>query len=221
MVKVEKLQNVKAHQRYRLQDGSIVPGVTTVLGILAKPALVKWANNLGLLGIDVNKYVDKLADIGTLAHYLVECDLKNEMPDIDAYSPEEMRIADACLDKYREWKKENEPQPILVEAQMVSEKFKFGGTIDLYCQIGKKLWLVDLKTSKAIYPEMITQLSAYTQLLKENGYKVDATQILRIGRNVEEGFEVQMRTMAQLKPHWKKFKHALSIYQIDKEMRRA
>ncbi|GAI86127.1 unnamed protein product, partial [marine sediment metagenome] len=38
------------------------------IGVLNKPALVPWANNLGLQGINVKDYVDDKADIGTLAH---------------------------------------------------------------------------------------------------------------------------------------------------------
>ena len=216
---IEKLKNVEAHQRYRTADGKIVPGVTTVLGILNKPALVPWANNLGLQGISVKDYVDKLAKIGTLAHYFVECDLRGDEPDLDSYSPEEIRIAETCLLKYWDWKAENNPEPIMIEGQLVSEKFGFGGTIDLYCEIDGVKWLVDLKTGKAIYPEQITQLSAYTALLKENGYKVDKVQILRIGRSEDEGFEPQEKTLRQLVPHWKIFKNCLEIYQLQKEIR--
>jgi len=65
-------KRAKAHQRYRTSDGTIVPGVTTVIGILNKPALVKWANDLGLRGIDSASYVDETARIGTLAHEMVQ-----------------------------------------------------------------------------------------------------------------------------------------------------
>lgn len=60
----DKLKKVtKAHTRYYLSDGTLVPGATTVTGLLNKPALVKWANNLGLQGIDSSKYVDKAARV--------------------------------------------------------------------------------------------------------------------------------------------------------------
>ena len=48
---VGRFTSVRAHQRYKIEDGTIVPGVTTVVGILNKPALVPWANKLGLEGI--------------------------------------------------------------------------------------------------------------------------------------------------------------------------
>ena len=61
--------NAKAHQRYKTKDGVIVPGVTTILSILAKPALIYWSWNLGMQGIDYRKVSDKAKDIGTLTHY--------------------------------------------------------------------------------------------------------------------------------------------------------
>ena len=32
-----------SRRRYCLEDGTVVPGVTTVTGLLAKPSLVRWA----------------------------------------------------------------------------------------------------------------------------------------------------------------------------------
>ena len=36
----------KTHQRYYDKAGTMLPGVTTILGVLNKPALVPWANKL-------------------------------------------------------------------------------------------------------------------------------------------------------------------------------
>ena len=60
----------KAHIRYKLKDGTVVPGATTITGLLNKPFLITWANRLGLEGIDSTKYRDAAADIGTLAHQI-------------------------------------------------------------------------------------------------------------------------------------------------------
>ena len=54
-------KGARQHTVYKLASGARVPGVTTVLSVLNKPALVPWANKLGLEGIDVRKYVDALA----------------------------------------------------------------------------------------------------------------------------------------------------------------
>ena len=217
---VEKIKGVKMHQKYVTSDGRTVPGVTTVLGVLAKPALIHWAWDLGTKGIDYRKYRDKMANIGTLAHYLIECDLKEVDPELDSYSPEEINLAENCLISYWEWKKKNNPKVIATELQLVSDCYGYGGTIDLYCEIDGLKYLVDFKTGKAIYPEMICQLSAYYYVMDENGYPVDKIQILRIGRDETEGFEVQEKMIGELRWYWSKFLSALGVYNADKEIRR-
>ena len=74
-----------------------MPGVTPILGILNKPALIVWANRLGLQGIDSTKYRDELADIGVLAHYLIMCDLTGETADVSDYSKNQIDQAENAL----------------------------------------------------------------------------------------------------------------------------
>ena len=69
----------KAHIIYKTSDGKRVPGVTTITGMLDKPGLVKWANNLGLQGIDSAEHVKNLARIGTLAHLMISTEWQNIM----------------------------------------------------------------------------------------------------------------------------------------------
>lgn len=210
----EKIKSAKAHTRYRNKDGKIVPGATTILGVLNKPALVKWANNLGLQGIDSTKYVDVMAKIGTLAHYMVESYLKSIEPDTSSFSKDEIDKAENAVLSFFEWERHNQLEPFLLEKQLVSEQYQFGGTVDCYCKLNGKYTLLDFKTSNAIYAEHIIQLSAYKQLLRENGYKVDEVRILRIGRTEDEGFEERKET--NLSNHWTLFEHLLEVYRLQK-----
>jgi len=209
---------VKAHTRYRTANNSIVPGVTTITGILNKPALVKWANNLGLQGIDSSKYVDEKASIGILAHYMIECHAKNEKPDMGDYTPNQISLAENSVIKYLDWEKENELKVIGVEMKLVSESLKFGGCCDIYAELNGKKTLIDLKTSKGIYPEMITQVAGYKRLLEENGHAVEDVRILRVGREESEGFEDHRATMLNL--HDQRFLCCLEIYTINKLLRK-
>lgn len=206
----------KAHTIYKLQDGMRVPGTTTILGVLNKPALVLWANKLGLEGIDSSKYTDVAARIGTLAHYLVECDLIGKMPDTSEYGATEVDKAENALLSYYEWKKAKKITTIGNEIPLVSEQYRYGGIIDCYCEIDGNIWLLDFKTGKAIYPEMLIQLAAYHQLLIENGYPVGKAKILRIGRDETEGFEE--RTITDFTLQWEMFKHCLEIYRLQKQI---
>jgi len=202
----------KAHQIYQDKAGEIIPSVTTILSVLNKPALVKWANNLGLQGIDSSKYTDAMATIGTLAHYLIECHLLEFKPLLAEYSKDDISKAETAMIKYLDWEGQNKLEPKLVEAQVVSEKYRFGGRIDLYGKLNGEMTLIDFKTCKAIYPEMICQLAAYKYLLEENGYPVKNSMILRVGRDENEGFEI--RRGGNLSDHWSIFAHCLGIYQL-------
>jgi hypothetical protein len=216
----ETLKNVKAKLRYTLADGTRVPGVTTVLGVLNKPGLVTWANNLGLEGIDCRKFVDVLGRIGTLAHHLVLCHLTGEIPDLDAYSAEERDRAENALISFFAWEKNHKVEVVQTEFPMVSEEGGFGGTVDLIANIDGVLEVVDFKTAKAIFPEHIYQVAAYRELATENGFAVKRARLLRIGRTEDEKFDNETFTPDELDPYWETFYHALAIYELQKRMRR-
>lgn len=203
--------------KYRLADGTPVPGVTTVLGVLNKPALVAWANRLGLQGIDSTKYVDSKARIGTLAHYIVEAYLKGEKADYGGYTAVEIDQAENSALSYFEWERGHAVKPILCEAPLVSQIYAFGGTPDCLADVDGVLTLLDFKTGKAIYDEYGHQVAAYDQLFRENGHEPKDHMILRIGREEDEGFEV--RHIAHVDTHWQVFQHALAIYELQRELK--
>jgi len=217
-VKTEQVtKRSRAHTTYTLQDGAVVPGVTTILGVLNKPALVKWANNLGLIGIDSSKYVDEKAAIGTLAHQMIADYLRGKETDTSEYSKVQIDQAENATLSFFEWEKTHHVEPILIEEPMVSEQYKFGGTIDCLGKINGSLCLLDFKTSSGVFPEMMVQVVAYRQLLTEHGHKVDQTTILRIGRTPDEGFEE--RLVNDVERRWQIFQHCLEIYRLQKEVK--
>jgi hypothetical protein len=208
-----KSKKTKAHIRYKLEDGTIVVGVTTALGILNKPALVPWANKLGLRGIDVGKYVDDKADIGTLGHAFVTDKLAGNETDTSDYSANQIDQAQNCALSFWEWEKGNKIQEaIFVEKPLVSEIWKFGGTEDIYCKINGELNLIDLKTGSGIYKEHRYQVAALVKLLQENGYPVDKVRVLNIPRTEDERFAEEVLTVPQLDHGWTIFQYCLGIY---------
>lgn len=215
--KTEAPKKSRAHTIYKV-DGARVPGVTTILGILNKPALVKWANNLGLQGIDSTKYRDEMADIGTLAHQMIVDYFNKAETNTTDYSANQIDLAENCLLSFWEWAKGHKIEVIMAESQLVSPQYGYGGTIDCFCRLEGQLTLLDFKTGKAIYPEMLYQLAAYEQLLAEAGHLIEATRILRIGRDEDEGFEE--RSVGKLDNHFELFKHCLAIYNLQKEIRK-
>lgn len=208
----------RAHTVYKLEDGTRVPGVTTVIGILNKPALIKWANNLGLQGIDSNKYRDEMADIGTLAHQMIVDYFNGIETDTSEYSENQINLAENCLLSFWEWEKGHKIEVILAEEALISNEYGYGGTIDCFCKLDNQLTLLDFKTGRAIYDEYFYQLAAYEQLLAEAGYLIEITRILRIGRDADEGFEE--RAIGNLDKHFELFRHCLDIYNLQKDIRK-
>lgn len=217
-MQVEKkiAKRAKAHTIYKLANGKRVPGVTTVLGVINKPALVKWANGLGLQGIDSTTYVDETAKIGTLAHEMIQEYLGGPAWDRNAYSAEQIDLAENAVLSFFEWERQtgHKMQTLHIELPLVSEACLYGGTIDWYGEIDGKRWLVDIKTSKGLYPEHTFQVSAYWQMLIENGYPVDGVRLLRVGRTEDEGFDDHVIDTPALSDAWKVFEAALNLYRL-------
>lgn len=205
---------IKARERYKNAAGDTVPGTTTALAILAKPALINWANRLGLLGIDSNKYKDELADVGTLAHYFITCRLKDEIPEVEEFTPEQVRAAERCYAKYIDWEKRNPVSPLLVEAPLVSEIYQYGGRLDLFAISNGVFLLADFKTGKGIFPEAVYQVAGYRQLLIEAGFYVQKAVILRLGRDDLEGAEERILTEGELDIGFQIFVRCLEIYKL-------
>jgi len=166
----ETTSSTKAHIRYKNEQGQVVPGVTTIISLLNKPALVHWAWDLGMHGEDYRKVTDKAANIGTIAHYLVECYLKGIDPKLDDFVPSSIKIAQVAFTNFKQWWEQQALEIIKVEHSLVSEAMQCGGTIDCiaYEHNLDEIWLVDIKTSKAVYDEMLYQLAAYWAMWNEN-----------------------------------------------------
>ncbi len=179
----------KIHHVYKLESGEVVPGVTTVLGIIAKQALAPAANKLGLLGINSNILWRELADIGTIAHYLILCHLKKVKPDTSDYRKDLIDKAENSFLSYLEWARNHKIEPVLLETPLVSEVFGFGMTMDILCHLDEKsiLTLIDVKTGN-IYDEAYYQGCAYINGLYEHHYKPEELLILGIPRTVDENF---------------------------------
>ena len=218
MVIQQATKRSKAHITYKLQDGTAVPGVTTVLGILNKPAVVKWANNLGLQGIDSTKYVDEKAAIGTLAHQMIADYLRGQETDTSEYSKVQIDQAENAVLAFFEWERTHPIDVVLVETPMVSEQYRYGGTVDCLAKLNGDLCLIDFKTSSGIFPEMMIQLAAYRQLLIEHGHNITQAMILRVGRTDDEGFEE--RLVNHLDKRWELFLHCREIYRLQQEVKK-
>ena len=218
---VERTKSVrKPKPRYITTDGEWVPGVTTVIGLRAKDALVPWAFKIGKENPElssIREYVDELASIGSAAHEIIGAHLLGADPDLRDFTPATVEAAAIPVSKYREWAKGKDIQIIASEKQYVSDRFRFGGTVDVLAKIDGVTTILDFKTGKAIYDEMFYQVAAYAELVAETGLRVDAIRILQIGRTGAEGFTERVMTDWSLEWEW--FKAMRAVYQVEMDLK--
>ena len=152
-----------------LVDGVRVPSVTTVLGRFREiGGLLHWGWNLGMQGKDYRAERDAAADCGTCAHSMVECKIRGKKFDPSLYPKEILDPALVAFGAFERWAKQSHLKPVKTELALVSQQYKFGGTIDAVALGKNDLRLLDWKTSNSTYPEHLTQLAAYGILWKEN-----------------------------------------------------
>lgn len=206
---------LRVRRRYRLEDGTVVPGVTTVTGLLAKPSLVRWANRLGLEGIDSARVTEQSARIGTLTHAMIRASLLGEVFDPENSDPEELGQAEEAFRCFLRWRDGHSLRPIHCERPFVSHLLRYGGTPDCYCMLDGKPVLLDFKTGKRIYDEYFVQLAAYARLLREQGCPVEELRVLRLGR-AEEACEE--RSVMEQEKWFRLFENLLNIYYLRKDL---
>ena len=199
----------KTQPRYRRANGDRVPRVSAILGVLDKPALVRWAWRLGTQGVDIEDVRRETASAGTLAHEAIAAELGGPSVDADYYTATEQDGARAAIIQWRAWRAEHEVQPVLIEQPLVSEQLGYGGTPDVCAYVDGRLEVIDFKTSRRVYDNHVVQLAAYWNLLRENGYEVQALRVLAFPR---DGSEWSERVETDIQQPWAIFFHALQIH---------
>ena len=219
MGKTEAVRNSRIHTRYRIADGTLVPGVTTALNTLAKPALIPWAWRLGVAGIEMNAYRDGLAVIGTLAHSLILATLGGMPPDFDDYTINEVKAASVALEKFTAWMAGHKVEVVAVEQQVISEAHRFGGTLDLLARVNGRVTVLDLKTSGTIYVEHLAQVSGYALAAIESGTDVEAVAVLSLPRDPSEPTSDHFLVGDERLPYQRLFLAALETYNAQKNIK--
>ena len=202
----------------RLKDGTIVPGATTIVGQLDKTFLVKWANKLGKEGKDVEEYTKQKARLGTLIHNIIQSHLLQRELDISAYSDDELSCGDKAYFRYLEWEKQHTIEEVEIEKELVSELYKYGGYLDLYCKLDGKYTVIDIKTSKNISIDQEIQVSSYAQLLMENNLPIDKIMILNLGKEDNSKLQVKEISKSDMVKYFKMFIKLLDVYYTKKEI---
>lgn len=152
-----------------------IPRVSDILKkCINEEYIIRWANNLGFRHKKYDEELDKLANIGNIAHESIEKFLK---------TGEESN--NVCFKGFKKWwdilNQNNKVKLIFSEEEITTQYV--GGTIDTLLEINGKYYLVDFKTSTNITIKHFLQLAAYKYMLYiSKGYIIDGAIILQLNK---------------------------------------
>lgn len=181
--------------RYYEWRGNKYTSVTTILGALGKPFLMKWSakmaaeyavNNWGLLTdmlitdkrenvTDLikgaaSRYTEEASTLGSMVHGCVERHIKGEPPD---------EITMTHMAHFKKFEADWKPQYHWVEATTYNKTEGYAGTMDFVARINGVDTIVDIKTGNQVYPEVALQLAAYAngEFIGRDGKELPMTAI--------------------------------------------
>jgi len=201
------------HPTYALPNGETVPSVTQILNaVIAKPGLQKWANQLGLNNKNINDESRTTLDVGRLLHAYIQADLEGAVVDEVGYTPEQISLAKKSFAQYLRWKDSRQIKTIKTEYIMVSEKYRYGGTIDALLEVDGELTLLDWKTSNYISLDYKLQIAAYLYLLNEQNVTPSRVGVLRLPKTDGEFEYYEADAEAHMQKYGEAWLKALEWY---------
>jgi len=216
-------------------------GCTTVLSVIAKPALISWAANM------VVKYIIENAPF-TKEGYLIDESLLEEArkahtkrkEKAGGYGKEthkkiEEIITDAIknnngliqsietneksIKNFIDWAIKNKVKFLESEKNIFSEKLFIGGIVDFVCEIEEQIWIGDIKTSgSGIWPDNFWQCAGYHLMLKEMELYPNITGYLIL--NLKENGEILEKRSISNEDNIKAFLACLDIYRIQEKLKK-
>jgi len=180
------------HRYWR--DNVRIPSVTQCIGIIDKPALRYWFLNVAMdyikRGLEPGVAYDEIqlgnlfkgaktahrgiandaADIGKVVHNWIEEFAKSRIRGKKGKPKFPINpMARAAVDAFLEWDTENHVEYLFAERKMFSEEMQAAGTVDIVGKVNGEFAIIDIKTSKAVYPEYHLQTAAYAYMSEEEG----------------------------------------------------
>jgi hypothetical protein len=206
-----------AHPVYRLKNEQRVPSVTTIIGRFKEAGgLIHWAWQLGKEGKDYREVRDSAAEAGTMAHAAVEAFIRGHdysFPDSDVG-----RKASVAFGAFKEWANQTHLKATHTEVSMVSEAYRFGGTMDALLISGLRS-VGDWKSSNALYPEYLVQVAAYGKLWEENRPDEPITGGYHLLRFDKTHGDFTHKWWGELETAWQAFLRLRDLYEFDKELK--
>ena len=149
--------------------------------MIEKPYLDNWRYRVGRE--DADKVLQKAAEFGTKLHGAAQKVAWREPveAEIEPYAA----AVRAFLDQHV-------LEVLGTEVELVNPNLRFGGTLDLYCQLKDGTYaVVDYKTTAQLTREHGLQLAAYALLCRKHGLRVNRRLAVRVKKNRPGEFSVR------------------------------
>lgn len=190
---------------YGYVEDSVVTGLPEVVW---EPS-VTWISSYYPKGIEYMRWVAKqgwdeaerikaeAGDRGTIVHHACEELLASKRISINQkFKDRDGNERELTPDEYyhvmtfQQWYESvGCPKPIQIEQTVRSKIYGYSGTLDVLFEGG---WLVDIKTSKDVWPSQELQISALKKALEQNGVVVSRMSIIQTGytRNKDKHYKM-------------------------------
>lgn len=180
------------HEIFDGKEWKPATGITTVLSVIAKPALIQWAaheaidyvifnsepqGDFRLVSEQVLKEArtahhqkkEEAGQKGTDIHDEIEKIIKQAIDENNGIIPSDTKNTTPQIQKFLDWATANKVKFLESEKHLWSKTYFLGGICDFICEIDGKVWVGDIKTSGTIYPEYFWQTAGYQLMIEEMG----------------------------------------------------
>ena len=238
----EKRYEFNKDRHLHLLDGKLLTGCTTVLSILAKPALISWAAKMAVEYIRENivkfditdlsqleqllseakkayaKKKETAGDYGTKVHEKISLLISEAITLNKGFVKKDRKCKEKSIQNFIDWAIENKIKFLETEKNVYSEKLWTGGIIDMVAVIDNKTWLIDIKTSgSGIYPENFAQMAGYHLMLNEMGLYPEIAGYIVL--NLKEIGEIMEKRSISNEDNIKFFLACLTIYRQQERLK--
>ena len=170
-----------------MRQEDFYPSVTWICSYYPKGyGFEKWLADKGMDKAEEIK--NEAGQKGTRVHHVCEEMMHGiEINMSDKYADKDGEQAELTADEYwtamtfRKFLEDEQPVVYKTEYTVLNHEYKYGGTVDIKCRIKsdgyKFIHIIDIKTSKSIYPSHEMQVSAY----KKTDPECEKIDILQVG----------------------------------------
>lgn len=182
-IKKDLVQITTTDERWYQIGEEFLPSVTWILDSTYPKGygFMQWIKQQGENADVVSQ---EARDRGSRVHHAIEALLKgeavnhnSEFTNSDGIEAELTPSEYEAVISFADWFKSAKPEVIAFETTIVNKVAKYAGTVDLICKIDGKVWIIDFKTSKEVWPAYALQVSAYRKATEYTDAKMAILQI--------------------------------------------